>query len=338
MRPYRLAAVAVFGVLAACGGRPLEQRIERHPAEALPLGASQIFHVRVGTLRNNPLATLLYEQAHRLELGPSLKGTSQTIQLLGGISRLVCGFYSADERSASSAVALLSGTFDEAAFRKALDSSGIPYVTGRQDNREFYTCGRGDARCYVSFSSRQLVVAASQEGLLKRTLDLARGRAKSMTADRAFAPLLADYSPDLDLWATGHFPATLTAMLGPRLQGVLQAIQAFAIKVQSGEKSGLGLVLHCASGEAAQANASVLRDLLASLVQDLVDAGYEIPDLVRALNDSRIVLDGAKADFGIQMSRAEVAATAGALRVTPKPPQVAPIPPAEIPPALLPLR
>jgi len=319
MRAVALVTCGLLGSIVACGSRPLETEIERHPARVLPQGASQIFYARVDRLRVNPLVVLVYEQGQRLRLGPSLKGTSQTLPLAGDIERLALGTYSGPTGREQAAVAVATGRFHEDTFRKALETFRIPYVEGRYGELRTYTCGRGEARCYVCFASPRLLVASSQEDLLKRTLDLSTRKAKSMARDRGFAPLLEGFSPETDLWVTGFFPSGLAAAFGDQMQAAIQAIQAFTIVLETDDGSRLAFVLHCDSPEAAEANAMVLKTLIAGLVQQLVVSGYSIPDLINAINRSRIVVERARTTFKLQMNKTEVAATAAALRAEPVP-------------------
>jgi len=162
-----------------------------------------------------------------------------------------------------------------------------------------------------------------------------------MTSDRLFAPLLNSYAPNLDFWATGAFPSHLAGALGAQLQSALQMIQAFTIKLSGDDKTRFGLILRCATGEAAQANAAILKNLLGSLAQDVVDTGYNIPDLLNALKASQIVVEGTSADFKMEMTKAELAATAKAFQAeptAPAPPAFGPLPPGIAPRGLGPLR
>lgn len=322
MRALSIGAIELLGFVIACGGRPLETEIERHPANVLPQGASQIFYARMDRLRDNPLAVLAYERGQASELGPSLKGANQMLQLAGGIERLALGTYGAAAGQEPATVVVATGQFDENAFRKTLESSQMPYVDGSHGTCRFFTCGRGEARCYVSFSSPRLVVASSQEDLLKRTLDLSGRGAKSMARDRGFAPLLGSFSPEMDLWVTGVFPSALSAMFDGQMAQAIELIRAFTIKLAGGDTKRLDLLLHCASAEAAQADAMLLKKLLVSVAQQMVLAGYSIPDLINIINRSEIVIVGSTADFNVEINKAELAATAAAFRAKPAPPTV----------------
>ena len=337
MHVRTLAVVGLFGLLTACAGRPLGEQFERHPAYVLPQGAMQVFYARVDRLKGNPLAVWAYERGANLDLGPSLEGTSQTLHLAGPIARAVLGTFSGRGEEGPSAVIVATGRFDEEAFRKALDSGQIPYVESQYGQRRFFTCGRGDRRCYVSFPSKQLVVAASKEDLLKRTLDLTRRGARSVAADQGLEPLFDSYAPDLDLWAIGFFPATLSGFLGPQLQGTVQMIRGFTIKVKGDDTEQLNLMLHCAAPEAAEANAAILQNVVRSVVQQVVDMGYRIPALVSVVNQSEIVAKGLAVDLKMVLSKADAAAIANGLRAEPVPPTVETLPPGmdTLPPAVL---
>ena len=337
MHVRTLAAVGLLGLLTACAGRPLEEQIERHPAYVLPQGAMQVFSARVDRLKNDPLAVWAYERGDKLDLGPSLTGTSQTLHLAGAIARVALGAYSGGGREEPATVAVATGRFDEAAFLKALDANQIPYVASQYGRQRLFTCGRGDARCYVCFPSKQLVVASSKEDMLKRALDLTRRGARSVAADKGFEPLLESYSPDLDLWAVGFFPATLSGILGPQLQGTLQMIRGFTIKMKAAETDQLNLLLHCAAPDAAEAIATLLRNVVRSVVQQLMDMGYNVPALVNAVQRSEIVAKGLIVDFKIEFGKGDAAAIANGLRAEPVPRPVQAAPPAveALPPAVL---
>jgi len=297
----------------------------------------QVFYARADSLRGDPLVALAMEQTHKIKWGRSLKGIAETLQRAGDVSRLALGTYGNSAREPS-AVAVATGRFDEEAFRKALESAQTPFVESTYGKRDYLTCGRGDARSYVCFLSPNVVVAASSEKLLKQTLDIRDGKRKSLERDRTFEPLLKSFSPDLDLWATGIFPADIAAALGSQLQSpAVQMIQGFTVKLSgTGDKKRLDVALHCASPDAAQANGMILKTLLGSVVTQIRLAGYEIDDLLKAINRSRIVVDGTKTDFQLEMSKKEIAATATAFRngptsmvveTLPPPPAAPPIPP-----------
>ena len=310
-------AVGLLVLVVACGGRPLENEIERHPARVLPQGASQVVYARMDHLQGNSLAAWAFERGENIQWGQSFQGISQTLRLAGEITRIALGTYGAADREPS-AVVVAVGQFDGEAFRKALESAQTPYVESVYGDHRYYTCGRGDTRCYICFPSPRVVVAASQEDLLKRTVDLSKRGKKSLAHDQGFAPLLESFSPEMDFWATGLFPNAIAMSLGGQLQTpAIQLIQAFTIKLTGDENKRLDLVLHCASPEAAQANAMILKTLLGSVVHQVVLAGYRVPDLVDALTRSQIVVEGATADFQFEMSQAEIAATAEALRAGP---------------------
>lgn len=331
MHVTRLVAIGLLGFVIGCGGRSLEMEFETHPAKVLPQGASQIAFARADRLRDNPLIMLAYERAQTPELGPSLLGANRTLKLAGAMERLALGTYGAAAGKEPAAAIVAAGRFDENAFRKALESSRIPHVEGSYGRHRFYTCGRGDERCYVSFTSPRLVVAASQEDLLKRTLDMSRRGAKNMMRDRGFAPLLQSFSPQLDLWVTGAFPAALATAFGPQVQQAIEMIRAFTIRLAGGENAQLKLTLHCASQEAAEANAMFLRKLLASVTQQMVLAGYRISELISAINRSQIVVEGRTAEFNFAINKADMAATAAALQAEPVAPTIEGFPPAAPP-------
>ncbi len=324
MRRTTLALLGIVSLFSACGGRSLEQMLERHPAHVLPQGIFQVFVFRLDRLRENPLALLLYEKGHNLNLGPSLRGTSQTLQLAGTINRLVIGTYGGQSKSDAAVVALAAGTFDEQAFLQALEGAGIPHIVGTHDHQTFYTCGRGDMRCYVAFPSSHLAVAASQEDLLKRTLDLRRRPAKSLANDRALTKLLNTFSPDMDVWATGMFPPAMAGLFGPQIRPALEMIDAFTLRLVGGRNQRLGLSLHCTTAEAAETNAKVLRMVVAQLAQQAVESGYDIQPLLDAINLSQITVDGDRADYELELSAATIAATAQTFR---QPPTLRPMPP-----------
>jgi len=330
MRAVAAVSLASLGFLLACGGRSLDVEIERHPANVLPQGATQVFYARVDRLRDNPLAVLACERAQKLDLG-TFKSTSQTLALAGDVERLVLGTYGATVEKEAAAVVVATGRFNEDVFRKALETFRMPHVEGSYGDRRFYTCGRGETRCYVSFVSPRLLAVASQEDLLKRTLALSKRGTKSMARDRGFAPLLQSFSPEMDLWATGLFPPVLSAAFGGQLQAAVQLIQAFTLKLAGQERKHLDLVLHCGSVEAAQANAMVLKTLLGATVQQLVDGGYNVADLIDAVNRSQIIVEGGTADFKLEMNKAEIAATAAVLRAEPVAPAIEAFPPAAAP-------
>jgi hypothetical protein len=332
MRAARALAVFSLALLLGCGGRrSLETQLERHPADVLPQGAAQIASARLDRLRNNPLAVLAYERAKAANLGPALKGILQALEPAGDLNRVALAVYGAAIGRDAAAVVVAAGRLSEDIFRKSLELARLPYVEGTHDGRRFYTCGRGNERCYVSFVSPRLVVASSQEDLLKRALDLGRSGAKSMARDRGFAPLLDSFSPQMDLWVTGAFPRALSSAFGEQLEQALQLIRAFTIRLTGGEPARFDLTLHCGSTEAAQADAVFLQKLLASTTQEMVAAGYKISDLINVINRSRIVVGEATAEFKIEIGKAELAATAAALRAEPTAPPIVFLPPVAAP-------
>ena len=310
-------ALVLLGLVVACGGRPLENEIERHPAQVLPQGASQVFYGRVDRLRGDPLLAWAMEQGENIRWGQSLRGISEMLRPAGEITRIALGTYGAADKEPSAAVVAI-GQFDGEAFRQALESARTPFVESSYENHGLFTCGRGNARCYICFPSPRVIVAASQEDLLKRTVDLSKRSKKSLARDQGFAPLLESFSPEMDFWATGLFPNAVATLLSGQLQSpAIQLIQAFTIQLTGNESKRLELVLHCASPEAAQANARILQDLLGLLATQIYHAGYRIDELLEALNRSEIVVEATRATFQIEMSRAEIAATAEALRAGP---------------------
>lgn len=221
-------------------------------------------------------------------------------------------------------VLVATGKFDDGAFRQALDSGRVPYVEGRYGDCRYYTCGRGEARSYVAIPSGRLLVAASREDLLKRTLDLRKRGGKSVGRDPGFAPLLKDFSPGADFWGTGGVPTSLLATRDPQLQGSIQGIQAFSISLAGTEDRQWELVLHCGSPEASEGGAVLLRNLLSQSLEQIVGAGYDVRDLRAAVARSKIVVDGPNVTFKLVLSKNEVEATARALRAQPVAPQLEP--------------
>ncbi|MBM3335201.1 hypothetical protein FJY63_11120 [Candidatus Sumerlaeota bacterium] len=318
-----LIAMALVAALSACGRRSLEQQFDRNPIAALPQGVAQVAYARVERLKTNPLITLAYERAGRIELGSELKGTSQALGLAGDVARLVIGTYGRSDKGPA-VVALASGQFSSESFRKALASANIPHVESRYGSQQYWTCGRGDSRCHVSLPSPRLVVASSEEDMLKQTLDLARGSKKNLANDRNLAPLLKSFSADMDMWATGQFPRAFSLKFDEELRAAIMMIHSFTIKLTGNGETRLNAILHCASPESAKANAMIVQELVGSLATQLNAAGYQIRDLIKAIGNSQISVSGPTVDFQIEMNKAEIAATAKALSERPLRPMFAP--------------
>ena len=320
MRTRIAVLFSLLGLALACGGRPLEERLKEHPARVIPTGASQIVYVRVGELKANPLATWAYAQARDLPLGQAFVGIVRALELAGTPEHVALGTFSAAQTLATVAVA--SGQFDPAAFTKGLESAGEPYVEGTHGSWRYLTTGRGEARSYVAFPSPRVLVVASQEDLLKRTLDLVEGEAKSLAEDRAFEPLPDSFAPGLQVWATGFFPTALANSLAAGMQQpAIQLIQALTIKMDSsGGLNRLNALLHCASADAAKANAALLQGLAQQLLQQAMLAGYRLNDLATAVSQSQITLDNRQLDLEIALSDQALAATARTLASGPRQP------------------
>lgn len=319
MRGRSLAALGLVGLIVACGGRSFETEIDRHPAGVLPRGASQLAYVRIDKLRSNPLATLAYEKGRAFQWGQAFEGIARILDWAGEISRLALGTYGEEDRLPATVV-VAAGRFDAKAFRDALGKAKVPHVENTYAKQAYYTCGRGTERCHVCFLSPGILVAASQEDLLKQTLDLRKSARKSMARDRGYAPILGSFSADLDLWATGMFPAPFTATLAQTLSPAVQYIQAFTIRMTCGETGRLSVALLCVSSEAAQANAQVVKKLVSIVPLQLAQLGYRIPQLETAIANSEIVVNGITADFQIALPEADVAAIAATLQAEPTEP------------------
>ena len=330
MRWRLFVVMGLMGVGAACGQQSLEDELARHPAGVLPRGATQIAWARMDRLRGDPLAALAYEKGRALPWGQTFEGVARTLESCGELSRLALGTYGTGARAAATIV-VATGRFDAAAFRDRLQKANVPFVEGTYGEETFYTCGRGNERSFVCFPSAGLVVVASQEALLKETLDLRRSAKKSMARDNGFAPLLKGFSPDLDLWVTGIFPEPFLASLAATISPAVQAIQAFTLTLSGDEPRHWRFALLCLSGETARANAEVLKTLVAIVPLQLARAGYAIPQLEAVIGDGEIVVDGQTADLRLSVARNAAAAITTAFRQGPTAPPVEAMPLGDVP-------
>jgi hypothetical protein len=301
---------AILALAAACGGRSLEKEIEKHPARVVPQGASQILYARVGPLRQNPLAAWASEEIGKIDLLQSFTGLAQSLERAGGIDRFALATYGTGQQvKTASAVAVATGQFDEKAFVKKLESDGVPFVEDKYGSTRYLTAGREQGRSYVAFPSPRVLIVATQEQILRRTLDLFSGKAKSLAEDRAFESLLKTWSADSDLWVTGVFPALIEVPAAQR-------IHSFTFTARTAPNGGakFDLALHCLSTEAAQANANLLSQLVGEMLSRAIEAGYPLTHLTSVVNASEITVDDAMATYEITVTRRQMADTVKAFR------------------------
>lgn len=308
-----LLALIVSAWLLSCKQRPTTEKIKAEPLIVLPVDATIVGGVEIGSLGEQKEKPEFAEEmlpAQMKEVKEMLERikTKANLNLPEDLDRVVFGLSKVGQGEPT-IVALFQGRFDPEAITTAVKEEIRDYTFEDKTFDAYkYTVmesSRGD-RVAFGFPVSEFAVLSNDEEALKTALGQFKKPAKSVMDNKEMASLLKNIDRASNVWLAGLVPAEVEEQVKDNPQAAaLGKVKKFSMMLKATKGVDLELAGYCTTPE----DATSVKDTITATFEQFKFVFAIIPqgqELMKLYEKIQVTADGATAKLSFSLSEEEI--------------------------------